>query len=152
MKLNTIEVVDKQFEGTNTVSLLEEALRDMGIGEARAFSTAMYTVAGELSGDELTKMPELVHHHVTQTASVNKPIERDDWDFAIRVDYKPGVTDNAARILKADMGGKKIDGEVFTSLIHYVKGNFDPKIKDMLERVTSNPKMIKADLRQRYIL
>jgi phosphoribosylformylglycinamidine synthase len=142
MKLNTIEVADKPIEGTSTVSLLEEALRDIGIEEARAFSTAMYTIAGELNDEDLGKIPELVHHDITQTATVNKPLENGhDWDFAIRVDYKPGVTDNAARILKADTGRKKIEGEVYTSLIHYVKGKFDPNIKEMLERVTSNPKI-----------
>ena len=153
MKINTVEVIDKPIEGTNIVSALEEALREIGIKQAKAFSTSLYTLAGEIQEQQLAMMSELVHHRITAHARVNQPLQgAQDWDFAIRVDCKPGVTDNAARVLKADMKAKKIQGEVYTSKIHYIKGEFNPELKDMLERVTSNPKIhdIKILTRQEF--
>jgi len=142
MTFNTVEVVDKPITGTDTVSALEEILREIGISGAKAFSTKLYTIDGELPDDQLEKLPELVHHSVTADALVNKPLEtRTDWNFAIRVDCKAGVTDNAARVLKADMKAKGIDGEVYTSLIHYIQGELKEELKVMLERGASNPKI-----------
>jgi phosphoribosylformylglycinamidine synthase subunit PurSL len=138
--INTIEVVNKPLGGTDTLSDLELSLRDLGIKDARAFSTFMYTLRGENTFDILTETSNLVHHDVTQEVLVDEPLQNTNWDFAIKVDYKPGVTDNAARVLTADLGLINIrDTEVYTSMVHYVKGEFDNNIKDQLERLASNP-------------
>ena len=142
--ISTIEVAAKPLPESETLSALEIALRDIGIENARAFSTQFYTIAGkDVSDDELVRVGDLVHHYVTQEAHLNEPLpvaDDDSWDFAIKIDYKPGVTDNAARVLKKDLGLIGVEGgEVYTSAVHYVRGEFNQDLKDLLERVASNP-------------
>lgn len=143
MKINTIEVANKPIGDSDIISDLEKSLREVGIENAKAFSTQIFSLAGELEEEQLRNVPELVHHHVTQDVFVNDPLKtQNDWDFAIRVDYKPGVTDNSARVLKTDLGLTDIHNcDVYTSNVHYVKGKFDNKILDQLERVASNPQI-----------
>lgn len=146
-QINTIEVAGKPLfkdSGSSVLSALEIALREIGIKDARAFSSQIFTIDGEeLDETKLIEAGELLHHKVTQDAFSNKPIETKKlWDFAIRVDYKPGVTDNAARVLKKDLGLIGVtESDVYTSDIHYVKGEFNEKIMDELERIASNPQI-----------
>ncbi|MFT4303513.1 MAG: AIR synthase-related protein [Candidatus Woesearchaeota archaeon] len=138
--INTIEVVDRTLDRSDTISDLEFALRDVGIKDAKAFSTFMYTLRGDNNTIILQKAGELVHHSVTQEHLIDTSLESSEWDFAIKVDYKPGVTDNAARVLHSDLNLIGItDTEVYTSMIHYIKGNFNIEQKDQLERLASNP-------------
>jgi len=144
--INTIEVTQKPEITSDTVSALEKSLRDIGIKGAIAFSTTVYTLATNTDLTNLTEIEGLVHHDVTQDVFTNSPLKtQSQWDFAIKVDFKPGVTDNAARVLKKDLGLVGVeDAGVFTSRVHYVNGNLDDKdetLTDMLERVASNPQI-----------
>jgi phosphoribosylformylglycinamidine synthase subunit PurSL len=141
--INTLEIFDKQIGNIDTISALEESLRDVGIKNARAFSTSFYTLNRELTEKELEEISQLVHHSVTQDVVINKPLESGKkWDFAIKVDYKPGVTDNAARVLSADLSLAGIsDTDVYTSFVHYISGKLDENLREQLERVSSNPQI-----------
>jgi len=141
--INTIEVMDKLVEGSATVSDLEKALRHIGITDAHAFSTSFFSLAGEMTEEELLSSTSLVNHNVTQTFSVNDAIDTDrDWKFAIKVDYKAGVTDNAARVLKTDLGLKGLGRlDVYTSMVHYIDGDFNEELREQLERLSSNPQI-----------
>lgn len=143
MNINTIEVAEKLLFESDTVSALEEALREVGIDGAKAFSTSLYTLAGKIDKTNLPETTKLVHHNITQDVFVNERLAtKKEWEFAIRIDFKPGVTDNAARVLKKDLG--LIDQgqlDVYTSNIHYIHGLFNPKLQDQLERVASNPQI-----------
>ncbi|MDP2750774.1 MAG: AIR synthase related protein, partial [Nanoarchaeota archaeon] len=163
IRIDTIEIAEKALFGSSSgqdsfdssqseessvkLSALEIALRDIGIGNARAFSTQIYTINGaELNDTELLKAGELLHHDVTQDAFFNEKLATERiWDFAIRVDYKPGVTDNAARVLKKDLSLIGItESDVYTSAVHYVKGDFNQTnsgLRDELERLASNPQI-----------
>lgn len=142
-ELNTIEVIDRPIGNNDTVSALEESLRDIGIKGAAAFSTKFFTLDKPLIPGDLKKIAGLVHHPVTQDALLNKPLDNDQgWDFAIKVDFKPGVTDNAARVLKKDIGLTGFDPfDVYTSDVHYIKGEYNEELKEMLERLSSNPQI-----------
>jgi len=124
-KISTIEVAQKPEITSDTVSALEQSLRGIGIKDARAFSTSIFTIAGELDPAKLGDIGDLVHHSVTQDVFTNTPLETEnDWDFTIRVDFKPGVTDNAARVLARDLKLINVEGCVpFTSKVHYIKGD-----------------------------
>jgi len=140
--LNTVEVMNKPVGGSDTLSHLELALRQVGVEDARAFSSLYYTLAdGGIDTSKLEQAADLVHHDVTQETFLNTPLETDrSWDFAIHVEYKPGVTDNAARVLKTDLGLIDLqDTDVYTSVVHYVSGKFDESLEDQLERLASNP-------------
>jgi len=147
-QINTFEVSAKPELATDIVSALEETLRDIGIQDARAFSTSVYTIDGKVDVGKLTEIAKLVSHELTQDVYVNAPLHtapgqnEQKWDFAVRIDFKPGVTDNAARVLKADLmlvGVEECD--VYTSRVHYITGEFNPELRDMLERVASNPQI-----------
>lgn len=140
--LNTVEVMNKPVGGSDTLSHLELALRQVGVKDARAFSSLYYTLAdGGIDTVKLEQAADLVHHDVTQETFLNTPLKTDrSWDFAIHVEYKPGVTDNAARVLKTDLGLIDLqDTDVYTSVVHYVSGKFDESLEDQLERLASNP-------------
>ncbi|MBR9691631.1 hypothetical protein GOV06_02495 [Candidatus Woesearchaeota archaeon] len=140
--INTIEVVDKQIGESDTISALEEALRDVGIKKAGAFSTSFFTFDMDFDVEGLERTSKLVHHPVTQEALINQRVKREDWGFAIKVDFKPGVTDNSARVLKKDLGLIGVeDADVYTSNVHYITGEFNKSLEDQLERVASNPQI-----------
>ncbi len=152
MEINTVEVSTKSVLATETVSLLEKTLRGIGILDAQAFSTQLFSFSGNLSEQDVFNLPSILHHDVTQDATVNKPLDTTgrEWDFAIRVDYKPGVTDNSARVVRKDLSLIDVpDVPVYTSNIHYISGEFDLKLEDMLERVASNPQIHDITILQR---
>jgi phosphoribosylformylglycinamidine (FGAM) synthase PurS component len=137
--IHTIEVIDKPTG--DSVSELEKALRGVGIKEAKAFSTTYYSLSDDLSPKKIEEITKLVYHEVTQDILVDEPYKGREWDFAIRADYKPGVTDNSARVLKSDLILIGVDCDVYTSNVHYVRGEYDNSLRDMLERVASNPQI-----------
>jgi len=148
-KIHTIEVVDETIGSSSTVSALEAALRDIGVKDAEAFSTNIYTLVGDLDQKTLDDIAKLVHHDVTQNSLIDKPIEsptydfsKVEWDFAIKVDFKPGVTDNAARVLHSDLRLVGVENsDVYTSAVHYIRGEINQNLKDQLERIASNPQI-----------
>jgi len=149
--INTIEVTQKPEITSDTVSALEKSLRDIGIKDAKAFSTTVYTLATNAELTNLGEIGNLVHHDVTQTTTTNAPLEtKKDWDFAIKVDFKPGVTDKAARVLKDDLKlvGVK-DAGVFTSKVHYIKGNLGDEEPTLLETFLEVSKLLEADTEER---
>lgn len=149
--INTIEVFSRILHESapqtdiEVVSDLEQELREIGIKNAKVSSSQIYTLYGpELDGEQLKTASGLVHHEVTQMALINEPIDPQEvWDFVRRRDFKPGVTDNAARVLKKDLEliGLK-DFEVFTSEVNYIQGEYDDSdksVRERLERLESNP-------------
>jgi len=148
-KIHTIEVVDEILGSSSTVSALEQALRDIGVKDAEAFSTNIYTLVGDLDQKTLDEIASLVHHDVTQNSLIDQSIESSnydfsnvEWDFAIKVDFKPGVTDNAARVLHSDLKLVGVDNsDVYTSAVHYIKGEINQDLRDQLERIASNPQI-----------
>lgn len=152
--INTIEVFGRRLHEeienvenapeTEVVSDLEQELREIGIKNAKVRSSQIYTLYGpELDSGQLKRASGLVHHEVTQKALINQPIDPQDWDFVRRRDFKPGVTDNAARVLKKDLELIGLnDFEVFTSEVNYIQGEYDDSdksVRERLERLESNP-------------
>ncbi len=146
--INTVEVFSRvlhEDSEAEVVSDLEQELREIGIKNAKVSSSQIYTLYGpELDDKQLETAASLVHHDVTQEALINQSIDSQQiWNFVLRVDFKPGVTDNAARVLKKDLELSGLEGiEPFTSNVFYISGKYDESdilIKEQLERVASNP-------------
>ena len=143
--INTIEVMDKDLFPTleEVITDFESELRDLGIRDARVASSQIYSIVGEIEDEDVDEATSLVHHELTQKAIVNGKISDEKrWNFTIRVDFKPGVTDNAARVLKEDLGLMGINGcDVYTSKAYYIQGQYRAELEEMLSRVASNPQI-----------
>ncbi len=143
--IHTIEVLEKPIfkDDPTVISGLERELRDLGIEGATVSGSCLYTIANELDSEQLEKIAALVHSKLTQEAYVDTPIsEEKKWDFAIKVDFKPGVTDNAARVLKADAVRANVgEGDFYTSAIHYISGEYNSALEEQLVRIASNPQI-----------
>ncbi|MGE5253806.1 MAG: phosphoribosylformylglycinamidine synthase subunit PurL [Planctomycetaceae bacterium] len=100
---------------------------DLKIPVVAVRSVDIYTVDVSLSRDELEKVatgPFL--DPVIQNYSIGKPFEA-DFDWAIEVGYKPGVTDNVGRTAREAveilLQRKLKPGEgVYTSVLYFLKG------------------------------
>jgi phosphoribosylformylglycinamidine synthase II len=103
-------------------------------------SVDIYTVDVSLSRDELEKVatgPFL--DPVIQDYSIGKPFEA-DFDWAIEVGYKPGVTDNVGRTAREAveilLQRKLKPGEgVYTSVLYFLKG---PLARHQAESIATN--------------
>jgi phosphoribosylformylglycinamidine (FGAM) synthase PurS component len=88
----------------------------------------VYTVDASLPGEEMEKVatgPFL--DPVIQDYSLEKPLGQMDFDWAIEVGYKPGVTDNVGRTAREAvetlLQRKLKPGEgVYTSVLYFLKG------------------------------
>ena len=143
-KINTIEVLSKELfsdKEEHVHSEIEQSLQNIGIDNPKVSSSQIYYLNGSINKNELENVSNLVHHNITQQALINESVDPQKiWDFVIKIDYKPGVTDNSARVLKRNLdliGIKEVD--VFTSTVHYIEGSYDDSLKTELERVASNP-------------
>ncbi len=140
--MHTIEVVGKPLPSSKTViSDLEHKLMQLGINAPAVKKTALYTVTGNKKLEKrLSDVASLVHHDFTEKALIDKEIEAADWDFAIKVDKKPGVTDNPARVLQRSLP-KKLKLQAYSSDVYYIKGDLSGIDIEQLKRVYSNPQI-----------
>jgi len=89
----------------------------------------VYTVDASLSREEMDKAatgPFL--DPIIQDYSLGEPLARKDFDWAIEVGYKPGVTDNVGRTAREAveilLQRKLKPGEgVYTSVLYFLQGN-----------------------------
>jgi phosphoribosylformylglycinamidine synthase II len=113
---------------------------DLKIPVAAVRSVDIYTVDVSLSRDELGKVatgPFL--DPVIQDYSIGKPLEA-DFDWAIEVGYRPGVTDNVGRTAREAveilLQRKLKPGEgVYTSVLYFLKG---PLARNQAESIATN--------------
>ncbi|MCX5906767.1 MAG: AIR synthase-related protein [Deltaproteobacteria bacterium] len=104
---------------------------DLQISVDSVRTVDVYTVDALLPKEEIEKIatgPFL--DPVIQVFSIGKPIG-EDFDWAIEVGYKPGVTDNVGRTAKEAaeiLIGRKFHPEegVYTSVLYLVKGELTP--------------------------
>jgi phosphoribosylformylglycinamidine synthase len=88
----------------------------------------VYTVDASLSGAEMEKVATVPFlDPVIQDYSLGKPLKQADFDWAIEVGYKPGVTDNVGRTAREAveilLQRKLKPGEgVYTSVLYFLKG------------------------------
>ncbi len=126
--LNRIEVAQKNSRTDSPAQRILKVVReDFLLPLEDASLIRVYTLEMELTSGELERVGnELFHDPVTESYAVNRPLAR-DFDWAIEVGYKPGVTDNVGRSARegvSDVLGRKLDGEdqVYTSRQVLLKG------------------------------
>ena len=111
-----------------------------------------YTLDAALSKEEVEKVasgPFL--DPIIQEFSLGKPMAR-DFDWAIEVGYKPGVTDNVGRTAREAIElflQRKFDSHeaVYTSVLYLIKGNL---AQEQAERIATG--LLANTLIQRFII
>ncbi len=114
-------------------------INDLNISVHSVSTVDVYTVDADLSADEIEKVaagPFL--DPVIQEFSIGKPI-RHDFDWAIEVGYKPGVTDNVGRTAREAVElllQRKFRPEegVYTSVLYLIKGDLT---RDQAENIAT---------------
>ena len=104
-------------------------IHDLKIPVAAVRTVDVYTVDASLSGEEMERVatgPFL--DPVIQDYSLGKPLVQQEFDWAIEVGYKPGVTDNVGRTAREAvetlLQRKLKPGEgVYTSVLYFLRGN-----------------------------
>ena len=105
-------------------------IRDLNIPVEGVRTVDVYTLEARLSAEEIPQIatgPFL--DPIIQEYSIGRPIAH-DFDWAIEVGYKPGVTDNVGRTAREAVElllQRKFTSEegVYTSILYLLKGNLD---------------------------
>ena len=114
-------------------------INDLNISVASIRTIDVYTVDADLSGGEIEKVatgPLL--DPIIQEFSIGRPLAR-DFDWAIEVGYKPGVTDNVGRTARESVEillDRKLRPEagVYTSVLYLIEGTLT---RDQAERIAT---------------
>ena len=114
-------------------------INDLNISVASIRTIDVYTVDADLSGEEIEKVatgPLL--DPIIQEFSIGRPLAR-DFDWAIEVGYKPGVTDNVGRTARESVEillDRKLRPEagVYTSVLYLIEGTLT---RDQAERIAT---------------
>ncbi|HSR12935.1 MAG TPA: phosphoribosylformylglycinamidine synthase subunit PurS, partial [Thermodesulfobacteriota bacterium] len=130
-------------------------IEDLGLAVDSVRTVDAYTVDAELRSGEIEKIaagPFL--DPVIQEYSIGRPIPR-DFDWAIEVGYKPGVTDNVGRTAREAVEllvhRKFRPGEgVYTSVVYYLKGKLTRAQADSIASgVLANTLIQRFDIQER---
>ena len=103
--------------------MLQKQIKDdLGI-DASVFSVNVYTIAGIHRSDAEILGRELLADPITHGFSLRPAGNQKDWDYAVEIAYKPGVTDNTGNTVStamADIIDKSYP--VYTSRQYLLKG------------------------------
>ncbi|RPJ41410.1 MAG: phosphoribosylformylglycinamidine synthase, partial [Deltaproteobacteria bacterium] len=105
-------------------------IRDLNIPVEGVRTVDVYTLEARLSAEQIQQIatgPFL--DPIIQEYSLGRPIAQ-DFDWAIEVGYKPGVTDNVGRTAREAVElliHRKFSSEegVYTSILYFLKGKID---------------------------
>ncbi len=131
-------------------SVKKRIREDLNICVDAVRTVDVYTIDGELSEEELDFLGrELFADPVTQTYSFQEPLAKKlDWDFAIEVGYKPGVTDSAGQTARDAIRELiKKDTSVYTSRQYLIKGELS---FEEAERIAKE--LLANDLIERFFI
>jgi phosphoribosylformylglycinamidine synthase len=140
--LHRIEV-GTRFEDT-VAEGLAEALRREAPGLRGVRRVEVLTIAAALDPGELAAFAGLLGHPVSRPASVDAPLLREGFDWAVEVGFLPGVTDNVARTagkMLADGLGRPLRPEesLHSSRLLLLEGPLGPADREAVSRALANP-------------
>ncbi len=117
--------------------ILERKIRDMGL-RAMITVSRIYTIDYEFTDDQLKKIAGALHNENSQTARINKPLQK-KFDWALELGFLPGVTDNVANtateIINDAFGIDIGPGKIFSSKILFIDGDIG---KEDVEKIAKN--------------
>ncbi len=120
----------------------------LGIDVAGVETIEVYTIEGNLTGDELTAAAGgPLSDPIIQEYAVDRPLAA-GFDWLIEVGFRPGVTDNVGKTAREAIGlllGRHGAVQVYTSRQYAVKGDIG---RDGAERIASG--LLANELIQRY--
>lgn len=111
-------------------SVQKRICEDLSISVSAVRTVDVYAIDSKLSKDELELLGrELFADPITQIYSFQEPLARRlDWDFAIEVGYKPGVTDSPGQTARSAIQELlKKNTNVYTSRQYLIRGELSFK-------------------------
>jgi phosphoribosylformylglycinamidine synthase subunit PurSL len=113
------------------------ALRSLGRVE-------VVTLAADLGSEDLGALAAMLGHPVSRPVSVDAPLHRDGFDWAVEIGLLPGVTDNVARTVAkmlSDSLGRALHLEesVHSSRLLLLNGALGEAERAALSRLLANP-------------
>ncbi|MBX7255498.1 MAG: phosphoribosylformylglycinamidine synthase [Candidatus Hydrogenedentes bacterium] len=135
--------------GMGTRSRIAE---DLGIEVTDVRVIDVYTVVGSFTSEELDRVrTELFMDPIIQESALNASLAH-DYDFAIEVGFRPGVTDNvgksSAEGISDTIGRALKDGEtVYKSTLYAIKGGVSAKLCERIAR-----DLLANELIQRWVV
>ncbi|MBW2648865.1 MAG: phosphoribosylformylglycinamidine synthase, partial [Deltaproteobacteria bacterium] len=123
-------------------------IEHLGINVAEVGTIEVYTIDGDITGDELAKIASgPLSDHIIQKYAIDRGLA-DGFRWLIEVGFRPGVTDNVGKTAREAIElllNKKEVVDVYTSRQYVLKGNIDKKDA---ERIVSG--ILANELIQRY--
>lgn len=129
---NRIEITNKkQFADGKANNLIKLISEDLGIKIDGVKVVYAYNFLGDFTDEELTRLQKQLFCDAVyqESATGFYYLMASDYDYAIEVAYKTGVTDNVGKTVAKGINnilGKKMgDGDVKSSMLYLFKGNLD---------------------------
>ena len=126
----------------------QKIIEHLGIDVAGVSTAEVYTMDGDIAGDELEKIASgPLSDPIIQKYAIDRGLA-DGFDWLIEVGFRPGVTDNVGKTAREAIElllNKKGVVDVYTSRQYVLKGNIDRKDA---ERIASG--LLANELIQRY--
>lgn len=131
-------------------------ISDLHIPVLAVDTVDVYTVDAALSRPEIEFIAQGPFiDPIIQEFSINKPL-RHDFDWAIEVGYKPGVTDNVGRTAKEAIElimQRKFEASegVYTSILYLLKGNLNrSQVETIATGLLANTLIQRFEIRDRF--
>ncbi len=131
-------------------------INDLQIPVLDVATVDVYTVDAALSREEIEFIAQgPLMDPIIQDFSINKPL-RHDFDWAIEVGYKPGVTDNVGRTAKEAIElikQRKFEPTegVYTSVLYLLKGNLSPsQVETIATGLLANTLIQRFEIKDRF--
>ncbi|PKL18333.1 MAG: phosphoribosylformylglycinamidine synthase [Spirochaetae bacterium HGW-Spirochaetae-5] len=124
------------------------AVRDkfisLGYSIKNVYLADNYLIDIDVDEKKIKSAAETLVQPVTQSYSINKPYNPENFDYCIEIGFLPGVTDNISHTVREsleDFFKKKFDEEksVFYTTSYFFKGEFDKDIIASIGKELYNP-------------
>jgi phosphoribosylformylglycinamidine synthase len=121
-----------------------ETVRDfLHIGVQRVRTRDVYHLAADITPEEAQRVLDELCDGIVQTGALDR-LAGDEFDFAVAVGFKPGVTDpvgKSAKVAVEDTLGRKLadDAQVFTSTLYLLSGVDRSEAERIAVELLANP-------------
>ena len=87
-----------------------------------------YLINADISDGDIKRVADLLVQPVIQLYSVNRPVIKDSFVYAVEIGFLPGVTDNVSHTVRESIEDLlntelSMDNSVFSSMTYYINGS-----------------------------
>ncbi len=127
-------------------SMLKRIKNELDIPLESVYYVTVFTIDADLNPEQLNMLKELVFTDpISEIASYEKLKSKEEFDVLIEVGWKPGLTDNAARVAQEafrDIGiTLGLEDKIYSSIQYRIKGvdGWDLEPEEIASRLLANP-------------